>query len=151
VPRHYLFGRIARLANEHQPMLEAGCGSGQWVAWGSERGYQAIGVDWSEALTSRAAAQYPRAHFVAGDLRALPLPDCSVGSIIALGSVEHTIEGPEASLPEEGLVQTFGPLAGRYAEQGVVLSPAGRLLRRLLPVGSYEHMLGYLVRKPPSG
>jgi SAM-dependent methyltransferase len=252
VPRYYLFERIAQIAAEHQPMLEAGCGAGQWVAWASERGYDAIGVDWSAELISRAAAEYPRARFVVGDLRELPLEDDSVGSIIALGSVEHTIEGPEASLaefarvlrpggpalvtvpflgpvrsavwrlvdplrhsprlrralgrsgglkplriavredwraaflatddgwsfyeyqfnratmrrlltnaglaleeeflfaPEEGLVQTFHRLAGRYGEHGAVLGPGGRLLRRVLPAGTYEHMLGYLARKPQS-
>jgi hypothetical protein len=50
--------------------------------------------------------------------------------------------------PEEGLVQTFDRPAGRYTAEGAVLSPFGRLLRRLLPKGTYEHMLGYVVHKP---
>lgn len=200
----------------------------------------------------RAAQQIPDATFLAGDLRALPLEDASVGSIMSLGAVEHAIEGPEAALSEmfrvlrpggvalitvpylgpvrrimwqltrpirysprlrralrrtrgtvrlsrdmgtrdgwtadflateggwsffqyqldkptmrrlltdagfvvdeqfpfaaeEGLIQTFMPLAGRYGSDGPRLGPLGRLLEHLLPAGSYEHMLGHMVHRP---
>lgn len=250
---YYLAGRIRELIAGAEPMLEAGCGDGKWVAWAEMNGCRAIGVDWSEELMRRAAEEVPEATFLQGDLRALPLEDGSVGSIISLGAVEHVSEGPEGALrefvrvlrpggraivtvpylgsvrravwkvqrpihtssllrralrrsrgtkrlrrkeiptrpgwtadylatedgwtfyqyqlpkktmrpllegagfvvedeyvigPEEGIVQTFNLLAGRYKAGTAILNPFGKLLRRILPEGSYEHMLGYTVRKP---
>lgn len=252
VHEFYLYDRIHAMAADHQPLLEAGCGPGQWVAWAADRGWDAIGVDWSEQLMARAQAQVPNARFLVGDIRELPLPDASVGSIMSLGAIEHAIEGPEKALaefarvlrpggaglitvpflgpvrrplwvlgrplryrpiarrlrrkkrglvplpadtgtrpgwtadflptddgwsfyqyqmdkqtmrgllesggfvideefvyaPEEGLIQTFRTAAGRYTENGPRLTSFGRLLERLLPSGTYEHMLGYMVTKP---
>lgn len=252
VKTYYLYERIRAMVPDHQPLLEAGCGDGRWVAWAAGQGWDAIGVDWSRELMERAAAQVPNARFLAADIRQLPLADASIGSIMSLGAVEHAIEGPEAALdefarvlrpggvglitvpflgpvrrpvwtlarpirysptlrrllgktrgwrrlgratgtrsgltadylatedgwsfyqyqldkttmrrllegagfmideefvfaPEEGLIQTFRCLAGRYTENGPKLTEAGRLLQRLLPAGTYEHMLGYVVGKP---
>jgi SAM-dependent methyltransferase len=250
---YYLADLFREVIPAHQPVLEAGCGSGKWVAWAAFNGWKAIGLDWSEALVSKATEEVPEATFLQGDMRDMPLERASVGSIISLGAVEHSIEGPEASLreygrvlrpggqavitvpflgplrriiwpvrrmivessllrralnrprgqrrlrraehptrrgwtadflatqdgwtfyqyqlakptmrqllrdagfeidqefvfgPEEGLVQTLGRPAGQYAAEGVVLSPIGRLLRRALPRGTYEHMLAYVVHKP---
>jgi ubiquinone/menaquinone biosynthesis C-methylase UbiE len=251
---YYLVDRIREMAAEHQPMLEAGCGSGKWVAWAAQQGWEAIGVDWSAELMRRAGEEVPDATFLAGDIRDMPLADGSVGSLMSLGAVEHATEGPgralrefarvlrsggralvtvpflspvrrrawtvilplryspllrrvtgksggrrpvprdagiidgwtaeflatedgwsfyeyqldesmmrpliaEAGLvvdeefvfaSEEGLIQTFGALVGGYGEQGPYLNPLGRMLRSVLPAGSHEHMLGYLLHKPSS-
>lgn len=95
----------------NQPILEAGCGSGRWVAWCVRRGWKATGLDWSEALCERARREIPGGEFVAGDMRAMPLPDASFGAIISLGAVEHVIEGPVASLREYARVLRPGGIA----------------------------------------
>jgi SAM-dependent methyltransferase len=59
-----------------------------------------VGIDWSEALCSRAAAEMDGGAFVRGDMRSMPFRSGSVGSIVSLGAIEHAIEGPDASLRE---------------------------------------------------
>ena len=80
-------------------MLEAGCGLGQYVLLLRERGWPAIGVDWSaEALaTARRASPAPLA---AMGLTALALRTGAVASYVSLGVVEHDPAGPDAILAE---------------------------------------------------
>src|SRR5687768_336654 len=60
------------LLSPHQPVLEAGCGSGKWMHFFKRRGIDAVGIDWSEALQSRSREYDPTVAFDTGDLRALP-------------------------------------------------------------------------------
>jgi SAM-dependent methyltransferase len=80
-------------------VLEAGCGLGQYVRLLRERGWNAIGVEWStDALaTARRAWAMPLA---AMDLTALAMRPGSVTSYISLGVVEHNFAGPDAILAE---------------------------------------------------
>lgn len=87
------------LAN-HQPILEAGSGSGRWVAWFAQNNWDAVGLDWSEALTERARQEIPNARFECGDMRNMPFKDKEFGSIVSLGAIEHSINGPNDSLIE---------------------------------------------------
>lgn len=84
----------------NQPILEAGCGSGRWVIWFVRQGWKAVGLDWSHNLISRARSQYPNAQFEVGDMRSMPFGDNQFGSIVSLGAIEHTVEGPRQSLRE---------------------------------------------------
>ena len=98
---HYeLAPLFQRLLSDHQPILEAGCGSGRWVAWFVQRGWSATGIDWSEALCERARRAVPGGTFVPGDMRKMPFDDSSFGSIVSLGAVEHDAEGPMSALKE---------------------------------------------------
>lgn len=241
------------MGRDNQPFLEAGCGAGKWVAWAAMNGWQAIGVDWSRSLMEKAARDVPEARFIHGDMRDLPLESGSIGSVLSLGAVEHTPDGPEAALrefmrvlrpggralvtvpymsairravwaidrplsrspllrralrkpgghrplrreehalregwtpdflataegwefyeyqftpsvmstvieqagfrieeafafaPDEGLINTFRRIAGRYEAGGTRLTLFGQALNKVLPEGSYEHMLGFELRKP---
>lgn len=89
-----------RYLPRNQPILEAGCGAGQWVAWFLNHGWQAAGLDWSEALCARATAGIPNGRFESGDMRSMPFLDGEFGSIVALGSIEHVPEGPDSALTE---------------------------------------------------
>jgi len=89
-----------RLFRERQPVLEAGCGSGRWCGWFHKHSIQSDGIDWSKELCVRAAREIPSSRFVVCDMRNVPLPDCSYGGVIALGSIEHAVEGPQAVLRE---------------------------------------------------
>ncbi len=84
----------------HQPILEAGCGSGKWVWWFLKQGWNSMGLDWSEKLCKRATKELSSRNFVCGDLQQMPFRNAEFGSIVALGSIEHTIAGPKKILEE---------------------------------------------------
>lgn len=108
----YLTDRLV----EHLPsdglMLEAGCGVGQYVLCLRERGFRLIGGDFGEAALRIGKAHDPALPLAAMDLRALPLPDCSLSAYVSIGVVEHIEAGPQPILDEA------------YR----VLAPDGRLL-----------------------
>ncbi len=80
-------------------VLEAGCGLGQYVLLLRERGWAAIGVDWSrDALAS--ARRVSPAPLAAMGLTALALRDGAVASYVSLGVVEHDPAGPDGILAE---------------------------------------------------
>jgi SAM-dependent methyltransferase len=85
---------------EYQPILEAGSGSGRWVAWFLKNGWSAVGLDWSEKLCDRARRSIPGSRFEVGDMRNMPFEDGEFGAIVSLGAVEHTPDGPLGSLKE---------------------------------------------------
>ena len=78
----------------HQPLVEAGCGSGQWMHYFKKFGIDSTGIDWSEPLRRRSLEYDPTVRFDNGDMRALPYPNDSFGGVVAMGSPEHVLEGP---------------------------------------------------------
>ncbi len=109
---HYeLSGYFKKWLPEYQPVLEAGCGSGRWVAWFVKNGWRAAGLDWSEACCSRARQEIAGARFEVGDMRDMPFEDGEFGAIVSLGAVEHTQEGPMQSLQEYFRVLRPGGIA----------------------------------------
>ncbi|OVE74986.1 hypothetical protein BVX97_05990 [bacterium E08(2017)] len=88
------------LFKDRSPVLEAGCGSGRWCAWLHKHSIQSDGIDWSQTLCERASKEIPTSKFVACDVRNTPFDDKSYGGILALGTVEHIIEGPVSALSE---------------------------------------------------
>lgn len=142
--RHECAELFKRYLPTHQPVLEAGCGSGRWVAWFLNQGWKATGLDWSEV---RACARegIAGARFVAGDMRAMPFEDGEFGSIVALGSAEHVPEGPEGILREfrrvlrpNGIAIITVPFNGpirrlsRLIRTPLLCAKANRHLRRIL-------------------
>lgn len=106
-----------------QPVLEAGCGNGRWCAWLAARGIRSDGTDWSEELCEQARQAIPGSQFFAGDMRNVPVDDGAYGGVLALGSVEHSAEGPVAALLEFRRVLRSGGVA-------IVTVPYGGGLRR---------------------
>jgi len=97
---HELINTFRKLLPDHQPILEAGCGSGCWVIWFANNGWQTIGLDWSSTLINRARFEYPKLRFEIGDLRIMPFQDEEFGSIVSLGAIEHSSEGPIRAIKE---------------------------------------------------
>jgi SAM-dependent methyltransferase len=84
------------------PLLEAGCGLGQYVLLLRARGHAAVGVDWSlEAVRKGSGAGAPLAVM---DLRALGVRDGSVATYLSLGAAEHDPDGPHRILAEAARV-----------------------------------------------
>ncbi len=98
--KYELASLFLRCFREQAPVLEAGCGSGRWCGWLTRHGIQCDGIDWSQALCERAALALPQSRFIACDMRHVPLPRESYGGIMALGSIEHSPEGPLEALRE---------------------------------------------------
>jgi SAM-dependent methyltransferase len=82
------------------PILDAGCGAGEWVQFLHMRGYIAIGLDYSEQLIEMNRRRYPANEWLVGDIRNVAMPDSTLGGIISWGVIEHDEAGPGAALRE---------------------------------------------------
>ncbi len=132
-----------------EPVLEAGCGSGRWVAWLTRLGVEAVGLDWSAALCERLRRELPGVRVVPGDLRSMPFGDDEFGAALALGSVEHVAEGPERCLGElrrvlrpGGIAVVTVPYAGRFRSAMRTLRWSARLPDRVRMSPTARRILG---------
>ncbi|HYB44421.1 MAG TPA: class I SAM-dependent methyltransferase [Candidatus Methylomirabilis sp.] len=94
------------------PILEAGCGLGQYVILLRERGRAVTGADWSLPALQRCREASPSAPVSVMDLAHLAVRTGALSACISLGVVEHDERGPAAIV----------------AEAARVLAPGGRLL-----------------------
>jgi SAM-dependent methyltransferase len=142
--RYELAPLFLELFKNHQPVLEAGCGSGRWNGWLSRHKIRSDGVDWSEELCNRARKEIPDCRFFADDMRSIPVAEKIYAGLIALGSVEHMPEGPITALREfnrilrdDGVAIITVPYGGtlrritRSLQAPITLLKASQLIRRL--------------------
>jgi SAM-dependent methyltransferase len=94
------------------PILEAGCGLGQYVILLRERDRAVIGVDWSLDALGRCKRAAPSAPLAVTDLAGLAVKSAALAAYVSLGVVEHDEHGPGAIV----------------AEAARVLAPGGRLV-----------------------
>jgi SAM-dependent methyltransferase len=94
------------------PVVEAGCGLGQYVLLLRARGHRVFGADWSLEALRRCKAHAADAPVAVMDLAVMPLRDGAAGTYLSLGVVEHDPAGPDRLL----------------AEARRVLAPGGRLI-----------------------
>jgi SAM-dependent methyltransferase len=149
---HLLTSLYLENFTHHQPLLEAGCGSGQWMHFFKRHGIQSTGIDWSEALRARSLSFDPSVAFDNGDMRDLPYPDESFGSVVAMGSPEHVLEGPAKVFQEFLRVMRPGGVAvvtvpHFFFLRALVMRLLGEPARRLKRNPLLRKMLG----KPPLG
>lgn len=81
-------------------LLEGGCGRGQYVAYLSERGVRAVGLDFEPRALERLRTRRPNLMLCAGDVAALPFADETFDAYYSGGVVEHFEAGPERALAE---------------------------------------------------
>jgi SAM-dependent methyltransferase len=93
------------------PVVDVGCGPGQVGAYLRSRGHRVLGIDLSIEMGRTAATRLDAA--AVADLRELPIPDGSIGGLVAFYSIIH-VRRPE--------------LGGVLREFRRVLRPGGRLL-----------------------
>ncbi|HEX6359883.1 class I SAM-dependent methyltransferase [Actinophytocola sp.] len=91
--------------------LDAACGTGRLTRELADRGHQVIGVDSSPDMLVLARERVPDGEFLAGDLRALPVPDDHVDLVVCGLALSH--------VPE------LGPVMAEFAR---VLRPGGHLV-----------------------
>jgi len=94
-------------------VLDAGCGPGLWTRFLHDRGHEALGIDLSDQFIAHARARNPHLEFLHGSFERVPLPDASLGGILAWYSLIHTP-------PEE--------LPAILAEFARALAPGGSIL-----------------------
>jgi SAM-dependent methyltransferase len=94
------------------PILEAGCGLGQYVLLLRERGRAMVGADWSIDALRRCRTASPSAPVAVMDLGKLAIRAGSLAAYVSLGVAEHDRHGPSA-------------IVGEAAR---VLAPGGKLL-----------------------
>ncbi|MGH9353853.1 MAG: class I SAM-dependent methyltransferase [Terriglobia bacterium] len=80
-------------------VLDVGCGAGQLVGELMRRGYEAWGVDVSEAMVGYAREHYQIDRFRAADIENLPFPDGTFDAVMCLGVMEY-LNQDEAALRE---------------------------------------------------
>ena len=80
------------------PILDVGCGPGQWTSFLSEHGLDVQGVDPVEAFVNEARRRHPSVVYRIGDARGLDVETASLGGVLAWFSLIHTepdrIDGP---------------------------------------------------------
>jgi len=97
------------------PALDAACGTGRHARRLVELGHDVVGVDLSPGMLRAARDRVPKARFLEGDLRALPLGDASVDLVVCGLALAHP-----PSLPEP------------MGEIGRVLRPGGHAVLSML-------------------
>lgn len=103
----------AQRAADHQPVLDVGCGRGEFLALCRERGIDARGVDTNERSISDLRQRGLDAALGAIPECFTPLADRSLGAVLAMHVVEH--------LPVDALFALF-------RESARVLRPGGLLM-----------------------
>lgn len=71
------------------PVLDAGCGPGQWTKFLAGRGLAVSGVDLVPEFVERARAQYPGHSFEIGSFEALDTPSGGLGGVLSWYSLIH--------------------------------------------------------------
>lgn len=71
------------------PVLDAGCGPGQWTSFLAERGLPVCGVDLVPEFVGCARAQYPGLSFEVGSFEALDTPPGTLGGVLSWYSLIH--------------------------------------------------------------
>ena len=70
-------------------ILDGGCGLGEWVLFLASRGFDAVGLDLSEAVVERLKSQHPERQFVRGDIRHTDFGTGSFDAYLSWGAFEH--------------------------------------------------------------
>lgn len=133
---HNLVVRLTRryVGPQDGPVLEGGCGMGQFVYCLSRAGYDCIGVDVAERTIRRAQEAMPGLQLFVMDVRKLEFPDDNFAAYWSMGVIEHFPEGYEQILSE--MYRVVKP--GGYVFLTV---PIMSLLRRTkASLGLYEEL-----------
>ena len=82
-------------------ILDAGCGAGTYVRFLAERGYQAVGMDYSRPSLQRALAADPHKHgrYLGGDAYRLPFLSETFELVVSIGTFQ-AMENPAEALKE---------------------------------------------------
>ncbi|MFH2107288.1 MAG: class I SAM-dependent methyltransferase [Chrysiogenia bacterium] len=123
---------IVKYLPKNGKIVDAGCGTGRYVVFLSEMGFEIEGIEINPEVVSLVKKIRPGAAVLAGDASALPYADGSIAGVISLGVVEHFPGGPEA--PLQDIWRVLRP--GHHA---VITVPSFNLIRKMKAVVGYYH------------
>jgi len=100
--RFNIVNRITKryLNPEDGPILEGGCGLGQYVYSLNEAGYECYGIDVAEKTVAKIKETYPHLKIDVMDVRKLDYPDNYFAGYWSLGVIEHFFEGYDTIVRE---------------------------------------------------
>ncbi len=81
-------------------LLDAGCGTGEWTRYLSERGYPTLGLDISRKTVAKLTELFPDSEFAIGDIRDTGLPEAGFDGVISWGTFEHFEDGLQGCIGE---------------------------------------------------
>lgn len=102
---HYGRSRLADLLEETlgpgegRDALDAGCGSGYWLGWLADNGFNTHGIDGSEDMVALARAEVPGTRVDVGDVRSLPYGDASFDVALSVEVIRY-LPDPDRALAE---------------------------------------------------
>lgn len=82
------------------PVLDVGCGPGEWVEFLRNEGYSVQGMDYCAPIIEQHKRLLPHSQWTVGSFRDIPFPDASFNGAISLGAIQHDPEGPAAAMRE---------------------------------------------------
>jgi SAM-dependent methyltransferase len=126
------FEIITSYLPREMPILEAGCGMGQYVKALSTRGYMVEGVDYAEKTIAEVKRLDRELQVKVGDVYSLDVQDGYYGAIISFGVLEHNSTGPQSGLTEFHRALRDG---GKLIVSVPYLNPVrSRWLKQVLPI-----------------
>lgn len=105
-------------------VLEAGCGSGRWVKYLQDKGFNIYGIEYNQETVDEINNVWPELAITQGDVASLAFPDGYFSGIISIGVIEHFIEGPDEPLKE--MYRVLEPRG-----KAIITVPSFNYLRRL--------------------
>jgi SAM-dependent methyltransferase len=117
------------------PILEAGCGSGRFVKYLHDHGFDCRGIECNAETVRDIRRKWPELPIIQGDVLEMPYSDHTFAGVLAIGLIEHFEEGPEGVLAEIRRVLKPGGIA-------LITVPCLNGLRRLKgPFCGITHMV----------
>jgi SAM-dependent methyltransferase len=89
---------IIKYMRRNTLILESGCGLGRYVKYLQDRGWQMVGLEWSQNTLKALHGVWPELEVVVGDAENSPFPDNTFDGVLSLGVVEHWPKGLEKPL-----------------------------------------------------
>lgn len=86
---NFLAEIFRKYISHRKRILEGGCGTGRWVFYLKEMGYDIIGVEWSKEVVDQVKVWDPNVPIIVGDIFNLDFPDSFFQTYISLGVIEH--------------------------------------------------------------
>lgn len=115
---------ILKHFNSKTRILEAGCGSGRYVKYLYDKGFDICGIEYKQETVADVDKFWPELPVTQGDVLSLNYPDGYFSGIISIGVVEHFIESLDEPLKE--MYRVFMP-----GGKALITVPCCNYLRRL--------------------
>lgn len=126
---------IARLVPRSRggKLLDAGCGTGDFVPVAQERGYSFRGIDISKRMIDICRKRFPGTGFSKGDVMDLGFPEGEFDAVISAGVLEYVKDDSRASRELFRVIKEGGILIATFPNRSSPLLRIEKLLGRLSP------------------